>query len=314
MDAWIEEVKLWDESNPVASTEHARKYLKFVEGVRNSEDSDDLKHLVQVEFVENEAFDKKNTLVVTNMLDLVKEKLSKTDMEKSTEAWINFMEIKQEKDEQIKEFVARFEQAETKLKNVQIKIPNKALAIHLMSKSKLESQSKENVLTKVDLEDETKIYSTMMKSMRELKSKLTTEKATEKVDEKVENKTYYGDHRARSKSRSRYDQRSRSKSKPRHDFYRNRSRSKSQHQHYERKGRFSHTYSDRRKENEGGRRRHHEGSEGGRRHHDSYDKVTTVHFSKYSCRDYSDNLELVKILSVDEDDTIANEFIEVIYK
>ena len=83
------------------------------------------------------------------MLDVVKEKLSVTDMEKSTEAWVEFIEIKQKEDEETKDFVVRYVQAETRLKHVRIKIPDKALAIHLLHKSNLLPQSKENVLTKV---------------------------------------------------------------------------------------------------------------------------------------------------------------------
>ena len=340
MDAWIGEVRLWDESNSV--TENGKKYLKLVESVRNSEESEDLKHLVQVEFVENEAFDKKDANVVTKMLDLIKEKLSKTDMEKSTEAWLNFMDIKQKKDESIKDYVARYEQAETKLKNVQIKIPNKALAIHLMQKSNLESQSKENVLTKVDLEDESKIYSTMMKSMRELKSKLTANSETEKPIEVIDNKAYYGNSRNsrdRSKSRSRYDGRSRSKSK--NNFYRNRSKSvpryerkssdseedrsgnshksdkrrgevrdrrdqsksKSTYEQRERYGDRKNSYGDRRKDYRDGRRNH------------ESNEVNKVNLSEYKCKDYSDNVELIKDIDINEIDRgMFDDVIEVIYK
>ena len=210
LDAWIAEVKLWDESNTLTGdAATAKKYLKFVDSVRESEDCDDLKSLVHVEFVENVDFKKKDCDVIQNMVKKISEKLSNTDLEKSTEAWVEFINIKQEQDENTKAFVTRFEQAETKLKNVKIKVPNKALAIHLMSKSNLQEQSKENVLTKVDLEDETKIYSTMMKSMREIKSNLTKTKDAKDAD-KSENNTYFG---SRTGSRNRFDGRARSRSK-----------------------------------------------------------------------------------------------------
>ena len=86
LEAWTEEVQLWNESNKIPETENAKKYLKFVEAVRNSEEADELKHLVQVEFVENGSFDKKSSNVIKKMLDVIKEKLSITDIERSTEA------------------------------------------------------------------------------------------------------------------------------------------------------------------------------------------------------------------------------------
>ena len=65
LDAWMKEVLLWNESNTSSVTGwNAKKYLKFLDSVFKSEGSNDLKSLVQVEFVENEAFDKKKDTVI----------------------------------------------------------------------------------------------------------------------------------------------------------------------------------------------------------------------------------------------------------
>ena len=230
LDAWIEEVKLWDESNNLdGASGNAKKYLKFVDSVRTSEECEDLKSLVQQEFVENKDFDKKTDDVIKQMVKKIGEKLSNTDLEKSTEAWVEFMNIKQGDDEDAKAYVTRFEQAETKLRNVKIKVPNKALAIHLMNKSNLEEQSKENVLTKVELDDETKLYSSMMKSIREMKCNLTKNKE-KTVSDKDENRTYYGnrnnyDYHTRARSKSKFNDRSgRQRSKSWSKFRDNRER------------------------------------------------------------------------------------------
>ena len=60
LEAWLGEISLWDESNSGDYNGlNAKKYLKFVDSVRKSEDSSDLKNLIEVEFVENEQFNKK---------------------------------------------------------------------------------------------------------------------------------------------------------------------------------------------------------------------------------------------------------------
>ena len=76
LDAWISEVLLWDESN-VSKLDgwNAKKYLKFVESVRKSEDCSDLQNLVEVEFVENLSFEKKSDDVIKSMINKIKEKL-----------------------------------------------------------------------------------------------------------------------------------------------------------------------------------------------------------------------------------------------
>ena len=149
LEAWIDEVSLWNESiKNLDESVRAKKYLKLVDSVRKSENCSDLRNLVEVEFVENQSFDKKGETVIEDILEKIKEKLGQTDIEKCSEAWLEFINIKQEANEAAPSYVSRFEKAETKLRNVKIVIPNKALAIHLMNKSSMEQQSKENVLTK----------------------------------------------------------------------------------------------------------------------------------------------------------------------
>ena len=207
LDAWIKEVILWDESNASKGPGiSAKKYLKFLDSVYKSDGCSDLKNLVQVEFVENEGFDKKGDSVIKKMVEKIEEKLGQTDLEKCSDAWLEFINIKQETGESASSFVARFEKVETQLNNVKIAIPNKALAIHLINRSNMEEQSKENVLTKTKLDNDVEIYPTMKKSILEMKGKLTkndvkTNESNVSGDNKS-NKTYYGGYEGRSNHRS----------------------------------------------------------------------------------------------------------------
>ena len=155
LDAWLTKVELWDESNNSGDkkTLNTKKYLSFMESIRNSEEDDDLKNVAHVEFVENKDFDKKAEDVIAAMIKTIKEKLGISDLEKCSNVWKEFINIKKKPTKSVKEFVTRFEQTETKMKNVNIKIPDKVLAIHLMMKSNMETQSKENVLTKTNVSD-----------------------------------------------------------------------------------------------------------------------------------------------------------------
>ena len=102
--------------------------------------TEELKKLVQVEFKENQAFDKKSKDVIRKIVEKIKEKLNKSDIEKCSEVWKKFKMFKQEEGENAQTFVTRFEQMETQLKNLKIIIPNKILAIHLLQESNLEEQ------------------------------------------------------------------------------------------------------------------------------------------------------------------------------
>ena len=87
LDSWMKEVLLWNESNTSSVTGwNAKKYLKFLDSVFKSEGSSDLKSLVQVEFVENESFDKKKDSVIKEIIDIIEKKLGKSDIEKCSDA------------------------------------------------------------------------------------------------------------------------------------------------------------------------------------------------------------------------------------
>ena len=193
LDAWMKEVLLWDESNTGNYAGlNAKKYLKFLDSVHKSEDCDDLKNLVQVEFVENAAFEKKGVTVIKDIITKIEEKLGQSDLEKCSDAWLKFINIKQDSSETATSFVTRFEQAETQLKNVNITIPNKALAIHLLNRSAMEELSKENVITKTKLDDPAEIYPTMKKSICEMKGKLTKNENKSNETRTADHQTLYG--------------------------------------------------------------------------------------------------------------------------
>ena len=113
-----------------------------MESIRKAEDQD-RERTAEVEYVENKEFNKKTENVIKAMMDTLKEKLGESDVEKFSAVWKEFVNIKQEENEAIKDYVARYEQTETKMKNVNMKMPNKVLAIHMMMKSNIGPQSKE---------------------------------------------------------------------------------------------------------------------------------------------------------------------------
>ena len=152
LDCWLEEVKMWDEALPGA--ELARlKYISFMKSVRSSEDCKELQEYVETNIAANESVDKASAEYIKNTIKMIKENLGKTSLEKATDAWIKFVNIKQEASENIKEYVNRFENVNMEMKNAGIKLPAISLTIQLMYKSNLEEASKENIMTKVNMDE-----------------------------------------------------------------------------------------------------------------------------------------------------------------
>ena len=329
--AWIDEVLLWNETiNGSSESIRAKKYLKFVDSVRKSEDCKDLQNLIEVDFVENQSFDKKGEDVIKTIVEKVKEKLGQSDIEKCSDAWLDFINVKQELDESAQSFITRFEKLETKLRNVKINIPNKALAIHLMTKSNMEQQSKENVLTKTNLNHETEIYTTMKKSIREMKGNLTRKESSDVA----ENKTYFTSPENESRS-----ERPRSKSKFNHGDTRRRSKSRYSRRDgadsrrgyrdgrsFSRDRRHGSSYRDFRDHSNQGykggsyrRDRRSEKSRSGSRYYSNgaakktaSEEVKVVHFSEYKDK-YETDVMFIKDI-INNADALDKDIIDIIYK
>ena len=340
LDAWVQEVQLWDQSNSNGSdieSLNTKKYLKFMTSVNNSENCDDLKKLVQVEFKENKDFNKKSNTIIEDMLKVIKEKLDKTDLEKCSEAWVNFINIKQEVSESAAAYVVRFEQVETQLKNVKIVIPNRALAIHLLNKSCLAAQSKENVLTKTNLEDDSEIYSTLKKSVREMKSTLTQNEVLEVKDNntnsvvaKRENDTYYAgkerghfkrnvrskdrnnSYKSRNSDKRTYSNRDhRSRTRDNRPWQRGRYRSKSDNgRAKDNRNRSDRSYSrhERRKSDSRGGR--HEARRTREEKSSSDEEVNNIHLTTY---EYKDTYDIGIVSDSFSEDKSNIEFLELVY-
>ena len=119
-------------------------------------------------------------------MDLVIKTLGKSNLECASEVWKEFIEMNQDTNESCRDFVLRFENIEAQLQNAKLLIPSKALAMQMLMKSNLTSMSKENVLSKVDLDNQEELHNNVKKTLRELKSLSQTEKVEPNVLTKQE--------------------------------------------------------------------------------------------------------------------------------
>jgi hypothetical protein len=168
LETWAEEVKLWSNQCPEPELS-SLKYLNFVNSVRES-DSIEMKRFIEISVMSNKDFIKTESNSINKIVNMVVKALGKSNIENASEVWLEFIDMKQNEGESIRDFVLRYENVEAKLGNANLVIPSKALAMQLLMKSNLTSASKENVLAKVDLDNETDLHTTIKKTLRELKS------------------------------------------------------------------------------------------------------------------------------------------------
>jgi hypothetical protein len=168
LESWAEEVNLWSNQCPEPEL-GSLKYLNFVNSVRES-DNIEMKRFVEISVMSNQDFVKTEPNSISKIVEMVVKTLGKSNIENASEVWSEFIEIKQVETESTRDYVLRYENIEAKLRNANLVIPSTALAMQLLLNSNLTSASKESVLAKVDLDNQTDLHTNVKKTLRELKS------------------------------------------------------------------------------------------------------------------------------------------------
>ena len=135
LESWVEEVRLWSRQSPEPELS-SLKYLSFVNSVRES-NRREMKKFVEIAVMENVEFAKTESDSIDKIMDLVVKTLGKSNLENASKVWKDFVELEQSKDESIRDFVLRFENTESELRNARLPIPSTALAMQILMKSNL---------------------------------------------------------------------------------------------------------------------------------------------------------------------------------
>ena len=129
LETWAEEVKLWSNQCPELEL-GSLKYLNFVNSVRES-DNIEIKRFVEISVMSNQDFVKTEPNSINKIVDMVLKTLGKSNIENSSEVWLEFIEMEQVESENMRDFVLRYENVEAKIRNAKLVIPSKALAMQL---------------------------------------------------------------------------------------------------------------------------------------------------------------------------------------
>ena len=164
-----------------------------------------MQKFVEIAVMENSEFDKTEPESIENIVSLVVNTLEKSNLECASEVWKEFIEMEQSQSESARDFALRFENIEAKLRNAKLDIPSTALTMQMLMKSNLTTMSKENVLSKVDLDNQPELHTNVKKTIRELKSLSQTAKTDPENQGKVEEKPPKVDVKQESSKRMEHD-------------------------------------------------------------------------------------------------------------
>ena len=197
----------------------AQKLNTILDSLKKNSERVDLKNWVIQAIKEDETFDRTDPDSVKMLLNKMESKFKVSNWKKAGDIWKDVINFKQEEGEIPKKYLERFNMLETRLRNANCKISNILLAQHFLQRAKLNEITVQNILSKVDTENESKVLKETKDSFETLVNSVNSSNTM--------NTAFYGD---RFYERNR-DQRQRSKSSsgryPREEGRRERTRSRS---------------------------------------------------------------------------------------
>ena len=226
-EGWKKEVMIWSKAKgrPERKTQMLVEYLK-------KDTRKGMKELVVNEFIENEEFDYENETALNTILDKIKDFIDESKWNKTIKLVKDFKLFKQEDGEKNKEFVTRFTTFETRMKNVGTELPKFWLAAELVTRSKMNSLQKHNIMATIETEDSPNILNILKKKLRDLDACDEGEPKRTFFTDNSRQRSFdrrHGSNRGRSFSRDRNQHRSSSRHRDgRHSFQKD-GRSTSRH-------------------------------------------------------------------------------------
>ena len=215
-EAWARYVRIWSK----AEVKPYRKAQALIEELKKNDKRKGLKEMIVNEIIENQDFDLESPEVIENIISKVKDFLQDSKWSRTILLADKFCKFEQMGSEDNRDFVVRFGNLETKLKNEKVGVNSTFLAAVLLNKSTMNQPAKNNILANFDLENENpdELLKKIKKKIRDLDATKAASKNTE-VKETLygnQNRRNFRD-RSRSRTQDRRNFRDRSKSKGR-DF------------------------------------------------------------------------------------------------
>ena len=120
LDTFSQKVKLWNLYSKSLPGEKMLDFLAAMEGRPKEE-----REIIETKCLKNEAFDKTDENILEKCIKVLDNHFGQTDLEKTVDAWREFLNVKKTQNEPVSHFVQRFEHITSKFKNLDITIPDR---------------------------------------------------------------------------------------------------------------------------------------------------------------------------------------------
>jgi len=225
LEAWKRKLNVWSTSH-VHINESLRLNM-ILESLKDNSERHELQNWIVFNIEEDVNFDMTANGAIDQFLQKFQKKFEVSNWKKCSGVWKEILNFNAQEGETTRQYLERFNEIEARMRNMGSCIPDVYLAIHLLERSKIPEITKQNILSKVDLDDKNKVLGQVKTSFDNLVNQLETGSpninywGSNSKDDRYQSTS--DGHRSRWRERSE-DRRSRSNFKER-----GRSRSKSFH-------------------------------------------------------------------------------------
>ena len=189
-NAWARSIRVWSD----VKAKPQRKTQLLIEMLKKDETRKGLKEMIISEVVENDEFDYKDEGAIDTILEKIKEFMEESEWTRNLALAKDFENFCQKDGETNRDYVGRFSNLETKLRNEKAGISNMFLAGWLMNRSKISQAEKNNILANFDVDEKETVLKNLKKKIRNMDISRTNKDPKE---------TLYGDFRSNNRSKSR---------------------------------------------------------------------------------------------------------------
>ena len=160
-EAYIKRLMVWIEQH--SNVSDSLKMTWILDSLKDNPEREELKQWII--FTIEDDFDLNKANVFNEFIEKLKEKFDVSNWEKSGNLWKEFLQFKAKDDEKTKEYLMRFQEMESRMRNLGNVVPDTFMAHHVLEQANIPEHSKQSVISNIDLEDKRTVLKNVKKKM-----------------------------------------------------------------------------------------------------------------------------------------------------
>ena len=166
VEAFCKRLKVWNQNQ--GNSSESLKMTMILDSLKENTEREELKNWVIFNIDDDESFDLTEAGIFNKFLARLKEKFDISSWEKSETVWRDLLAFKAKEDEKTKMFLERFQEIESRMKNIGNVVPDMFMAVHLLDRAEIPEHTRQSVLSNINLEDKRTVLKDVKKKMENL--------------------------------------------------------------------------------------------------------------------------------------------------